>query len=286
MPIPEDHDKLLNPSRCRKDRALMISLRELADKLRDELVEFVKKSGPPLVGAQQHVPDLRGVWLYRANFATLDDDGTRNKAEANRTRGTGHASLFNADLSMAILKKAELRGVCLEKTTLAKAQLQQANLERADLRDAKLGYANLEEANLTGANLMLSQLEGTVFTAATLTNAILQSGALSTMLDFTPPAAARLRHKSAAGLFDTLRRGAYKGLMPAEDSDGDDRADGDSDDDDGDDDDTDDGDGEEEDEANWMEAAAAVVESFTKVASPLLAFIEGFVRQVQTACAH
>lgn len=73
-----------------------------------------------------------------------------------------HATI---DLSRAILKDADLRGV-----NLRDANLRGADLEGADLREANLTGANLKEANTKGA-----KLTGASYAFAAMTRAQLHS---------------------------------------------------------------------------------------------------------------
>ena len=63
------------------------------------------------------------------------------------------ANLWNADLSGADLRYADLRGACLWNANLDGADLRDANLWNADLRGANLSCADLNDADLSSAFL-------------------------------------------------------------------------------------------------------------------------------------
>jgi Pentapeptide repeats (8 copies) len=90
--------------------------------------------------------NLRGAYLYRANFGLSDLSG---------------ADLSGAYLKIGALGCAILRGSKMRGTILKQAILRMADLTDSDLTDANLAGARLMEANFTRVNL----------TAAILTNA-------------------------------------------------------------------------------------------------------------------
>ena len=73
----------------------------------------------------------------------------------------------------ADLRKANLRGVDLEK-----AQLQESNLQGADLQGANLQEANLQGAQLQGAQLREANLQGADLRGAQLQESDLQGAYL------------------------------------------------------------------------------------------------------------
>ncbi len=83
-------------------------------------------------------------------------------------------TLRYAELSRAILPKANLTGSDLRGAKLQEAQLQGANLRNAQLQGAKLHGAKLHGANLFGA-----QLQGAILQTAELQGADLESASLS-----------------------------------------------------------------------------------------------------------
>jgi uncharacterized protein YjbI with pentapeptide repeats len=95
-----------------------------------------------------------------------------------------NANLRKANLSEAVLFKADLRGADLRNVNLIeadlfKADLRGADLRGADLREANLSEADLRKANLSEADLMEANLSGTDLRKANLTNAFLEGADLS-----------------------------------------------------------------------------------------------------------
>lgn len=92
--------------------------------------------------------DLSGAILPRANLA----DATLSDADLSYANLTG-TYLPCANLSGANLSRAILTGTYLTGANLTDADLSRADLSRADLRYASLAGANLAGADLTGADL-------------------------------------------------------------------------------------------------------------------------------------
>lgn len=81
--------------------------------------------------------------------------------------------LADADLVLANLRKADLRGAQLQRANLSQAQLDGANLQGANLQ-----FTSLLGASLRGADLRSAQLDGTDLRQADLSGALLDRGAL------------------------------------------------------------------------------------------------------------
>lgn len=120
--------------------------------------------------------DLRDVFnhdkrikLLRCSFVDSDLQGS-DFSYADLTS----CKLSGANLSSAILRKANLYGVALGGAKLADADLRQAGLDRADLHDAILERADLTGATLSVANLQNAKLAGAVLTDASLFGADLR----------------------------------------------------------------------------------------------------------------
>jgi uncharacterized protein YjbI with pentapeptide repeats len=88
-----------------------------------------------------------------------------------------------ADLSEAVMPKADLRHVRLQGAHLDSVQLQGTDLKNAELQAVDLGWANLQgadlrEANLLGANMDKANLQGAVLSGANLFGANLDKANL------------------------------------------------------------------------------------------------------------
>lgn len=94
------------------------------------------------------------------------------------------ANLTNALLDKANLSGANLTGAALTGTSLTQTNLAGATLTGANFRDKLLTGTNLSEATLSGANLTNTLLIGTLFTGANLTGADF-TGAVPVGADFT-----------------------------------------------------------------------------------------------------
>lgn len=101
--------------------------------------------------------DLRGANLWNAYLSKADLRGAN-------LRG---ADLRNANLWNAYLKWADLRGAYLNKADLRGADLKGAGLNKADLSNADLSWAYLGEADLRGADLRNADLSGAYLNQAT-----------------------------------------------------------------------------------------------------------------------
>ena len=87
--------------------------------------------------------------------------------------------LSGADLSRAVLPRANLRGADLSRANLYGADLSGADLSRADLRWSDLCGANLRETNLSGADLSRANLCWGALPQANLRGADLRGADLS-----------------------------------------------------------------------------------------------------------
>jgi len=94
------------------------------------------------------------------------------------TGATELAGMTGADLSEAVLIKANLNGADLRKAVLAEADLREARLRGADLRGADLKGADLIGADLRGADLKGADLIGADLTEADLEEADLEGAFL------------------------------------------------------------------------------------------------------------
>jgi hypothetical protein len=117
-------------------------------------------------GVPRQRADLRCVQLPRLDFsgASLDLGGSDLIA----------ANLQFANLSTAVLDRAEMEYANLADATLARTSLRRANLAMADLSRARLVGADLMDANLRGA-----RLEEADFTDANLAHAIFEPQSLT-----------------------------------------------------------------------------------------------------------
>ena len=99
----------------------------------------------------------------------LNEILTKHAEWVNSSGAKGvRANFWNADLSGADLRYADLRGACLWNANLWGANLGCANLGGADLRDANLWNADLRGANLGGADLNDADLSSAFLRGADL----------------------------------------------------------------------------------------------------------------------
>lgn len=119
-------------------------------------------------------PDLREASFYEANLSGANLSGAL-LARANFFT----ANLSGANLSEAHLPKADLRGANLSRATLRGAQLPEATLLRANLSGANLAHAKLSAADLTHANLTDANLCEAILVRAMLVSTNLEKADLS-----------------------------------------------------------------------------------------------------------
>ena len=102
----------------------------------------------------------------------LNEILTKHAEWVNSSGAKGvRANFWNAGLSGADLRYADLRGACLWNANLWGANLGCANLGGADLRDANLWNADLRGANLSCADLNDADLSSAFLGGANLWNA-------------------------------------------------------------------------------------------------------------------
>jgi hypothetical protein len=118
--------------------------------------------------------DLTGAVLTRADLSGATLDG----AVLTRADLTG-AYLVGADLTGATLHDAVLTGAVLTRVNLEGAHLEGAHLDGATLRDAVLTGADLRDAVLTGAALVRANLTGADLYKAVLTRVSLAGANLT-----------------------------------------------------------------------------------------------------------
>jgi uncharacterized protein YjbI with pentapeptide repeats len=152
--------------------------------LKDRLVHEARSQSNER--AKAAIDDLRHYeWLEGENGLLKGADlQVANLAGAGlRGANLSGAKLGDANLTDANLEGATLSGAYLGKATLTDATSKGANLTNAYLGDANLTDANLEGANLTGAHLRIADLtcanlEGANLTGANLENALLEGATL------------------------------------------------------------------------------------------------------------
>jgi uncharacterized protein YjbI with pentapeptide repeats len=117
--------------------------------------------------------DLRGANLFQASLSGAD------LREANLSRADlFRANLFQASLSRADLREANLSGTDLRGANLSNANLNNANLRGANLFQASLSGANINRADLNGADLSNANLFQANLNGADLSNANLSGASL------------------------------------------------------------------------------------------------------------
>jgi uncharacterized protein YjbI with pentapeptide repeats len=124
-----------------------------------------------LVGAHFSRADLTQAILMRADLSLADLRGAK-LAEANLNYATlRETNLITARLGWAKLVEADMTQSEMAGAVLMGTDLQRANLKDANLVKATLRGANFTGANLEGANLLGAHLEETVLTSVNLSYA-------------------------------------------------------------------------------------------------------------------
>jgi uncharacterized protein YjbI with pentapeptide repeats len=104
--------------------------------------------------------ELKKAPLMGVSLKGVQLDGS-NLREANlRGSNFSNSSLIQVNLALAVLTKAILSDVNLERACLIKSNLKEAYLDRANLRGANLREANLKEAYLFQASFSAADLRG------------------------------------------------------------------------------------------------------------------------------
>jgi uncharacterized protein YjbI with pentapeptide repeats len=112
------------------------------------------------------------AYLVGFDLAGFDLSLVRWLRGANLTNAIlARANLEGSDLGGANLERADLQGAVLVTTNLRDARLDGANLSNANLEGADLSGADLRKARLVGANLTGAHLEGANLEGANLTGA-------------------------------------------------------------------------------------------------------------------
>jgi uncharacterized protein YjbI with pentapeptide repeats len=117
--------------------------------------------------------DLRVAQLRRSRL----DSVAARRADL-RLANLEHATLYAVDLNDADLRLARLDDASLEHVRLERANLDGAQLRRARLHNVVLNDAHLSAASLDGASLANTQLQRANFNAARLTQASLRQSTL------------------------------------------------------------------------------------------------------------
>ncbi len=103
--------------------------------------------------------NLEGAQLNHAILANIILTGAKLKgANLENAVLDDNADLSKADLSNAILERANLEGAKLNNAILTNANLSGAKLNKADLANAVLRSANLSQADITDANFKAADL--------------------------------------------------------------------------------------------------------------------------------
>ena len=118
--------------------------------------------------------DLSNALLFKANLKGANLSGA-NLSEIR----LGEANLSGANLKGANLEKSYLNEAKLERANLEGANLKGADLERTNLKRATLEKADLSEAKLDGAILKEANLKGANLKNANLDKAVLTGADLT-----------------------------------------------------------------------------------------------------------
>ncbi len=130
---------------------------------------------PPLDG---HGANLEGVALPGETLRLANLRGANLRGANLAGAALGQADLTDAVLERADLHDADLAGATLRGAALGEANLQGALLEEANLQDAGLRFANLREAALESADLRRADLWGATLEDADLSGANLADARL------------------------------------------------------------------------------------------------------------
>ena len=118
-------------------------------------------------------------WRSKSNGVDIDLAGADLKRAHLSEAHLGRADLSGANLRIATLTEAFLRGTNLTHADLGQANLGGANLSEANLKETNLNGADLSGADLGGANLSRAYLIGTELGEADLSEANLDGSNLS-----------------------------------------------------------------------------------------------------------
>ncbi|MFZ6678299.1 pentapeptide repeat-containing protein [Undibacterium sp. Tian12W] len=105
--------------------------------------------------ASGQLDDLRGIVLDNCELQNLD--------------------LSFIDFSFSFLRRANLKGACLQGSTFSLADLSGSNLSNADMLQIKCEMTRFDHSDLTSAILMASRCKDTSFHGANLTLALLDN---------------------------------------------------------------------------------------------------------------
>jgi uncharacterized protein YjbI with pentapeptide repeats len=126
--------------------------------------------------------DLSGAILSKADLRRADLSGAILIETDLSKADLSGAFLSKANLSGADLSGADLSEADLSEADLSEADLSKANLIEANIRGANLSEANLSEGNLIEANLIKANIRGADLSKANLSGAILTKENLYTVI--------------------------------------------------------------------------------------------------------
>lgn len=146
-------------------------------------LEGANLSKADLHGANFQSAYLRSATLIEANLQGADLSGANLSSATLNQAKLQNAILKKTNLVDAVLTEAKLQGANLESARAHKAKLNNANLSLcvlkfAELHGAELSNADLKGADLTGAILVKGKLHGANFEDSNLCNTDLQSADL------------------------------------------------------------------------------------------------------------